>query len=30
MLSGNPERFYVVWITRLDRVAHVDSVRAFE
>ncbi len=27
-LRGGPERFYVVWITRLDHVAHVDGVRA--
>jgi Helix-turn-helix domain len=28
-LRGGPERFFVVWITRLDRVAHVDGVGAF-
>ncbi len=27
-LRGRPERFFVVWITRLDRVAHVDGLRA--
>ena len=28
MLNGTAERFYVVWITRLDHVAHIDSVSA--
>ncbi|PWU24845.1 MAG: hypothetical protein C5B48_04380, partial [Candidatus Rokuibacteriota bacterium] len=29
VLSGSAERYYIVWITRLDHVAHVNEVRAF-
>lgn len=28
-LRGPAERYYVVWISQLDRVAHVNEVRAF-
>ena len=29
LLHGSAARYYVVWITKLDHVAHVDEVRAF-